>query len=208
MTLLLIRHAESSGNSTGRIQGWSDAALTAAGVAQAAALARRLATLRLDAIYASPLSRAHDTARSIAEVAGLNVTLMDGLRERFYGQAQGLTWDQAALRWPAEASHHDDWAAKVPEVESIPALRDRAVAAVSEVLDRHDGGLAVCVSHGGTIAQIVGNILGLPVGVWPRVRLSNTSVTVIDGTSAAPVLRALNDICHLSPEQRRVTLAL
>ena len=96
----------------------------------------------------------------------------------------------------------------VPEVEALALLRERSVAVVSQLLDRHAEDLAVCVSHGGTLVQVIAHLFGLPVDVWPRVRMSNTSVTIVEGPSARPVIRTLNDICHLEDQERASTLAL
>ena len=208
MTLLLVRHAESTGNTGGTIQGWTDTQLTEAGRAQAAAVGQRLGVLPLAAVYSSPLERAHHTARAIAAPAGLEVALLDGLRERYYGQAQGLSWSEAQARWPARAAHDRDWATAVPDAETLLALRARAVGVVEDLLDRHEGDLAVCVSHGGTLVQVIAHLFGLPGEVWPRIRMSNTSVTVVEGSASRPVVRTLNDICHLQDRERASTLAL
>jgi len=209
MTLILVRHGESAGNVGGVIQGWSDAALTPAGLEQAEAVADRLASHPLVAVYASPLARARDTARYVASRHGLVVVELPELRERHYGQAQGLTWTQAADRWPLDqATHERDWVAAIPGVESLASLRARSVAVVSELLDRHAEDVAVCVSHGGTLVQVMAHVLGLPEGVWPRIRMSNTSVTVVEGTASAPTVSMLNDICHLPDQDRARTLAL
>lgn len=208
MTVILVRHAESTGNSGGQIQGWTNTELTEAGRVQAAAVGRRLAALPLAAIYSSPLVRARATAGAIADAAGMAVVELDDLRERHYGQAQGLTWAEASARWPARAAHDRDWATAVPEVESLAALRARSVAAVEGLLERHRDDLAVCVSHGGTLVQVIAHLFGLPVDVWPRIRMSNTSVTIVEGGSQLPVVRTLNDICHLDDQERASTLAL
>ena len=209
MTLILVRHGESAGNVGGVIQGWSDAELTEAGREQALAVAARLARQPLEAVYTSPLARARETARPIAERQDLSLIELPALRERNYGQAQGLTWGEAAARWPlGEADHERDWAMAVPDVEPLEGLRGRATAAVDELMDRHGGGLAVCVSHGGTMVQVIAHLLGLPAGTMPRIRMSNTSVTVIEGALRSPVVTMLNDICHLEDQARARTLAL
>ena len=209
MTLLLVRHGESAGNVAGVIQGWTDAALTEDGRVQAAAVAERLAGQPLAAVYTSPLARARDTARAIAVRAGLEAVELPDLRERHYGRAQGLTWAEAAERWPlGPAEHHRDWAAAVPDVEPLGELRRRAVEVVELLLDRHQDDTAVCVSHGGTLVQVIAHLFGLPEEVWPRIRMSNTSVTVVEGDSRAPLVRTLNDVCHLDDPERASTLAL
>lgn len=209
MTVILVRHAESEGNVGGMIQGWTDRRLTEAGKAQAQMVARRFAGADVAAIYTSPLLRARSTAAPIAEVLGLELVEMPDLRERNYGQAQGLTWAEAAARWPlGEAAHHRDWAMAVPEVESLAGLRRRSVAVVNALLDRHEGETALVVSHGGTLVQIIAHLFGLPEDVWPRIRMSNTSVTVVGGSASQPRVSMLNDICHLDDRARASTLAL
>src|SRR5690606_6996781 len=136
------------------------------------------------------------------------VVQLDDLRERYYGQAQGMSWGEAAERWPAHAAHDRDWATGVPYVEPLPALRARAVGVEEGRMDRHQDGVAVCVSHGGTLVQVVAHLFGLPAEVWPRIRMSNTSVTVVEGSASAPVVRTLNDICHLDDRARAATLSL
>ncbi|MCK9485396.1 MAG: histidine phosphatase family protein [Dehalococcoidia bacterium] len=208
MTLILVRHAESTGNSGGTIQGWTDTELTEVGRAQAVAVAQRLAAMSPVAIYSSPLARARETADAVAQVSGLAAVELDDLRERYYGQAQGLTWTEASVRWPAQAAHDRDWATAVPDVESLAALRARAVAVVSGLMNQHRDDVAVCVSHGGTLVQVIAHLFGLPVDVWPRIRMSNTSVTIVEGPAEQPLVRTLNDICHLEDRERASTLAL
>ena len=209
MTVILVRHAESEGNVGGMIQGWTDLRLTSVGVEQAALVARRLSGETIAAVYTSPLLRARETARPIAEALGHDLVEEPDLRERNYGQAQGLTWAEAAERWPlGEAAHHRDWAMAVPEVESLAGLRRRSVAVVNTLLDRHVHETVVCVSHGGTLVQIIAHLFGLPEDVWPRIRMSNTSLTIVEGDSTRPVVRTLNDICHLADRARASTLAL
>jgi broad specificity phosphatase PhoE len=209
MTVILVRHAESEGNVGRMIQGWTDMRLTETGVRQARSVARRLAAEPIVAVYSSPLERARQTADSVAAALGLDVIEEPDLRERNYGQAQGLTWADAAARWPlGEASYHRDWAMAVPEVEPLARLRRRAVGVMNAILDRHVDETVVCVSHGGTLVQIIAHLFGLPEDVWPRIRMSNTSLTIVEGNSAQPVVRTLNDICHLEDQERASTLAL
>src|SRR5437867_10066715 len=97
MRLLLIRHAESEGNFEQRLQGRRDYPLTQRGVAQARALAERLARISPTAIYASPISRALDTASPIADAARLTPVTEPRLQEYDFGDAvSGLTWKEIA----------------------------------------------------------------------------------------------------------------
>jgi broad specificity phosphatase PhoE len=100
--LWLIRHAESAWNAMGLWQGHADPGLSARGVAQAEALARTLAGEAIEAVVASDLRRARETARILAETLGLEAAHDPRLRERDLGAWSGLTTPQIAGRWPED----------------------------------------------------------------------------------------------------------
>jgi len=85
-TLLLVRHGETDWNAEGRLQGHTDRPLNDFGRRQAAALAERLADDDIDAVYASDLARARETAEILADRLGLAVVTDPDLRERNWGQ--------------------------------------------------------------------------------------------------------------------------
>ena len=91
-SFLLLRHGETVWNRAGRLQGWQDSPLSEAGCAQAEALAARLADERVDLLVASDLGRTRQTAAPIAARLGLDVVAEAGLRERCYGELEGMTW--------------------------------------------------------------------------------------------------------------------
>lgn len=195
MTLILVRHGESEGNLRRIMQGQLDLPLTEAGREQARLVAARIASMPVAAVYSSPLSRAFETARTIAAHHRLAVESVQGVQEGAWGEAQGMTWMEVTARWDVAGGRplHE----MIPGAETPESLRIRAAAAVDELLDRHTADLAVCVSHGGTIAQLVAHLIGMPEGQLPRLRTGNTAVTVIEGASDQAVITLLNDMCHL-----------
>jgi broad specificity phosphatase PhoE len=203
MTLVLVRHGESAANARGVFTGTLDEPLTDLGRVQAEAVARRFAGAPVAAVYASTLSRAIDTARPLAMAHLVDVTQVEDLCERCFGEAQGLAWSEIQARW--KIAEYTDFHL-VPGVERTEVMRERAWRATAEVLDRHTDSLAICFSHGGTIGQIIARLLGMPDGVRPGVRIANGSVTTIEGTSAAPVLVGMNDVCHLPSAVERAIL--
>ena len=97
--VLLIRHGQSEWNADGRWQGQADPPLTDLGRHQALHAARNLGTV--DAIVASDLQRASETALIIAEALGVGpVVLEPGLRERDAGEWSGLTRAEIERDWP------------------------------------------------------------------------------------------------------------
>jgi len=100
--VLVIRHGETAWNRESRIQGHIDIPLNDQGRWQAERLAQALADEPLAAIYSSDLQRAFDTAQAIAEATGLDVVADETLRERHFGDMEGLTHDEILARWPVE----------------------------------------------------------------------------------------------------------
>src|SRR2546426_12681041 len=94
--LLVVRHGRTGYNATDRIQGQLDTQLDEVGRAQAAAAATRLAAFEPDVIVSSDLSRAADTAAALSAVTGLPVSYDSRLRERGFGQGQGLLGSEGA----------------------------------------------------------------------------------------------------------------
>ncbi|MCZ9338535.1 histidine phosphatase family protein, partial [Streptomyces sp. TRM76130] len=100
--VILWRHGQTSWNVERRFQGTTDVELTGTGVAQARRAARLLAGLKPDAIVASDLKRASDTAAELAALTGLEVSYDQGLRETYAGVWQGLTHEEIIARYGEE----------------------------------------------------------------------------------------------------------
>lgn len=147
----LVRHGQTDWNLAKRIQGSSDIPLNATGRAQAEATGRALSGGRFDAIYASPLSRALDTARIIAGHVGLGEPgALPAVAERQYGEAEGLTGEQILARWPDGEP--------VPGRESREQVVERALPALRALGEQHPGENVIVVSHGGVISSLVRHV--------------------------------------------------
>src|ERR1700709_348277 len=102
-SLYLVRHGETDWNAQRRIQGTTDIPLNAIGREQAATTGRLLRRREWDGIFASPLSRAMQTATIIADEIGLpGVTTIAALVERNYGAAEGLNYEQIEAEFPGD----------------------------------------------------------------------------------------------------------
>lgn len=98
--IILWRHGQTEYNAGGRLQGQVDIPLNGAGRRQAARAAQALAQWRPAKIISSDLSRAADTARALADAAGVGVELDSRLRERSFGRWEGLTHAEIESGWP------------------------------------------------------------------------------------------------------------
>lgn len=161
--LILWRHGQTEWNSSRRVQGQTDVELTEVGRRQATAAAERLATVRPDALVSSDLRRAADTAAALAALTGLPVETDPRLRERHFGEWQGLTFPEIAERWPQEAAR---WLAGDPspgcDIEEMDELTKRATDALRDIADRYAGRTTVVAVHGGAGRAGTAGLLGWP----------------------------------------------
>ena len=155
--IILIRHGETDWNRVRRLQGHIDIGLNARGMQQAQALATALAGEAVEAIYASDLQRARDTAEAIAAKHQLPVKIDPALRERCYGAFEGLMYDEISTHFPEAFAQ---WRARDPyarfpagerSAETLHEFSLRAVAAVTLLARQHQGGKIVIVTHGGVL---------------------------------------------------------
>src|SRR5439155_26438920 len=103
---IVVRHGETEWNIRGIRQGNLDSRLTEKGMAQAKALAQRLAREKFSALYSSDLGRAVQTAEMIAAVTGQEIVTDARLRERNRGVFQGLNGDEIKEKFPEEYRLH------------------------------------------------------------------------------------------------------
>lgn len=201
MKLLLVRHGQTLWNHTGRYQGHSDIELSDTGRTQAKLLAGRLADEEIQAVYASDLKRAMETASIIAEPHGLAVQALPGLRELNFGAWEGLTYAEIKTRYSDIA---DNWHASpgqihIPEGETFQELTTRANSAIAGLIEKHDPATVAVVAHGGTIRAIVCALLGIDLNNVFRIRQDNGALNVIDYYDGYGILGLLNDIHHFEP---------
>lgn len=135
----LVRHGETPLNESGVLRGLADPSLDETGRRQAERLGTALGSVGLTAIIASPLLRARQTARPIAERADLDVTVDQCLLDRDYGPWTGISRESVTDRWGSVD--------RAPGVEPRSAVRDRAVQGLTGIARRHPDGTVVVVSH-------------------------------------------------------------
>ena len=203
--LLFVRHGETDWNAQERIQGHTPTSLNERGRQQAALVAERLASVPLTAIYSSDLPRARETADAVAAHHNLPVQMETGLRERSFGQWEGLTaqdlerdWAQAWQEWKSVG----DAELAPPGGEAWAEVQTRFLPALRRILAAHHNSddTVLIAGHGGSLRLAVLFALDAPLVMLRRLRLDNTSVTRIDFPPAPrlPRLVTFNDTAHLN----------
>ena len=144
--LLVVRHGQSEWNATGRWQGRADPPLTDEGRRQSKVAGGALGTF--DAVVASPLLRAAETATIIAERLGIGPVLTDpDLVERDAGEWQGLTRSQIQEGWPGFL----DDGRRPPGYEPGDSMLTRTLSVLERISERMGDGDVLVVSHGGVV---------------------------------------------------------
>lgn len=169
--LVLVRHGETVWHAEHRFAGTTDVALTPRGREQAEAVGRWAKTAGLAAMWASPLSRARETAAAAARVTGLAVRIDERLRELHFGRAEGRTKAELGTQMPAAvAAFLDDPVANhMPGGEEPAAAADRAAACLREIAGAHPQGRVLVVGHTTLFRLTLCRLLGLPLREYRRV---------------------------------------
>ncbi|MDO4899503.1 histidine phosphatase family protein [Actinomyces sp.] len=173
--LVLWRHGQTDYNAGMRVQGRIDIPLNAAGREQARSAASGLARLEPVRIVSSPLSRARETARALAELTGVDVELDEGLLERSFGRWEGLSRKDMESGWPdayAAWRRGEEPADVGVETRRATSLRVGGTLRrmVEETVPSAADGAVVVVSHGSAITLGVMHLLGLEPSAWFGIR--------------------------------------
>jgi len=161
-SILLIRHGQSEGNAERRFGGHTATPLSALGRRQAEATAHALSREPITAIYSSDLLRAVETATPLARALDLELTQTDAFRERSVGHMEGLTFEEAAQKFPDEyaALLRRDFDHVLLGGESYRQLLDRAASELDRAIARHPGNTIAVFSHTGTICILALHLMG------------------------------------------------
>lgn len=201
--LILARHGQTDHNRSRRLQGQIDIPLNERGRRQAAALGRALAETPPDVILASPLGRAVDTARAVAEPLGMTVHPDHAFLERGFGEWEGLTFSQISQQWPQD---HARW--RSSREQSLPHLgieergdvAHRVADGCRRVLAEHPCKRVLVVAHGAAISLAISELIGLdPVHSRGISGLENCHRSELEPVHDDPTGRAMRLLSHNLP---------
>lgn len=210
--LLLVRHGATDASAEDRFSGALDAPLSDEGRRQAQLLGQRLAGETIDAVYASPRSRALETARLAMANRGQEPRIEDGLKEIEHGHWEGLTRAEAQARFPREyAAWEEDPFTFAPEGgESGVSVLARALPVIRAIVEEHVGKHVLIVSHKATLRLVLCSFLGIDArGYRDRLDQSPACLNVLDFRDAVRArLMLFNDTSHYAAAPRHAGPAL
>ena len=198
--IYLVRHGITLVGAEDRFAGETDVPLSDAGREQARALGARLAAESIDAFYASPLSRALETARLVAAPHGREVVPRSELREISHGHWEGKRRDEIEADSPSEyARWESDPYSFAPEGgETGLAVTARALPALLEIVATHPEHRVLVVSHKATIRLLISALLGFdPRSYRDRLDQSPACLNILDFRDLTRArLTLFNDTSH------------
>jgi len=173
--------------------------LNATGLAQAEAIARALAKERFDAIYASDLARAMQTAQPLARLLGLKIVPDAGLRERHYGIFQKLTYAELKTRYPEDWAHFEarDPGFSFRSGESLVEFSRRSIDTVLKIEKENQGKRVAVFTHGGVLDEFYRHLRGTPVTSPRDFGIPNCGINRFVHEGGAWRVECWADVAHL-----------
>jgi alpha-ribazole phosphatase/probable phosphoglycerate mutase len=147
-----------------------------------------------DALYASPLQRAKESAAIVAPSLALQPTLSDELREIDFGGFEGLTFEAIEKQYPEE---YRLWMERPTEIEfphgeSFARLKKRVLGFKAVLLRNHHGNTVHVVSHGSVNRILLAEALAMPDSMIFRLHQSYAALNIIDYLEQSPMVRLVN----------------
>jgi len=191
--ILLVRHGQTP--TTGKVLPGRATGLhlAEAGVSQAHAVAERIAELpRVDAIYASPLERARETAAPIAKALKQRVKINKGLLECDFGDWTGAELSKLMKLPEWNTVQRAPSTFRFPNGESFTEMQTRMVSTLDSIRAAHPGQVVVCVSHADPIKAAVAHAMGTHLDLFQRIVIGTCSVSAIAYSSFGPTVLTVN----------------
>ena len=191
--ILMVRHGQTP--TTGKVLPGRAAGLhlAEAGVQQAHAVAERIAELpRVDAIYASPLERARETAAPIGKALQQRVKVNKGLLECDFGDWTGEQLSTLMKKPEWSTVQRAPSSFRFPNGESFTEMQTRMVTTLDNIRQEHPGGVVVCVSHADPIKAAVAHAMGTHLDLFQRIVIGTCSVSAVAYSGHGPIVLTVN----------------
>lgn len=197
--IFALRHAQTAWNAAQRVQGHLDVPLDDTGRWQAARLAAALADAGIDLVVSSDLARARATAEAVAQVTAAPLALDSRLRERGFGEFEGLTHLEIEQRWPEQAQR---WRRREPGFgpaggERLEDFHRRCLEAACAIARAHAGRTIALVAHGGVLDCLYRAAVGVDLHAPRSWRLGNAAINRLLWHGSGFTLVGWDDCAHL-----------
>ncbi|HIE38046.1 MAG TPA: histidine phosphatase family protein [Anaerolineae bacterium] len=198
--VILIRHGQTAWNREARFRGQTDIPLDETGIHQAQLTGEYVAARwPLAAVYASPMRRAMQTAKAVADLQNLSVQPLEGLLDIHFGKLQGMAVADAKARYPEllQAWRAAPQTVRFPDGEGLDEVRRRCTAALRQVVSRHPEETVAMVAHTVVNRVLLCAVLDLDNDHFWHLEQDTCAVNQIEWNGAQYRLTLMNDTSHL-----------
>ncbi len=201
--IIIARHGETVWNVEEVFRGRTDIELNETGLQQAQLLGEYLSHEKIEAVYASPLKRALQTAEAVAHQHNLKVSITPALIDFSFGIWQGLSLQKVKENYPVL---FNEWAdhperVKIPGGETLQEVRERTLPLIDDVVSRHSG-TVVLVSHRAVNKVLMCALLGLDNSHFWNIKQDTCGISIFSYENARFVLTRHNDTSFLKPLEK------
>ena len=205
--IFLVRHGQTDWNQDKVFRGLADRPLSDAGRAEALAVGEALKDEPVDAIYASPLSRARQTVEPLARWKHKKIRPLPGVIDIDYGDWSGQADAAVAKAYPKlyKAWNRRPESVRFPHGESLALVAVRAMRALKAVAQAHPGRTVVVASHRVPCKVLALKLLGLPLSRFWDLRQDVAGINLFEYQPPRVIVHRLNDVCHLRELPQRIT---
>ena len=197
--ILIIRHGETAWNRGKIFRGTYDIPLNENGKKQARLTAEALKDMDIDAAYASPLSRAKESAEIVTECHGISPVTHDGFMDLDYGEWTGKEDSEVAKLWPNE---HEAWTTNAHSVRppggtTLKEVFDKSFTAMEELAEEHDGETIAIFAHRVVNKLLIIGALSLGLERFPFIIQGNCCINEIERLKGGYLIQSINDVSHI-----------
>ena len=208
-SIYLVRHGQTAWNKEEIFRGRTDVPLDEVGLREAVLAGEYFKEVEVHGIYSSPLIRAWETAKKIAQFHNLSVQPLNGIIDMSFGRWEGHSLLEVEKN---DGDLHRQWReepqlVRLPGGESLEEIRVRSMSALEEVIQLHPGKTIVLVSHRVVNKVLICGILGLDNSHFWQITQDPTAINLIQYKKGKYILSFMNETCHLKPlEKEKVKL--
>ena len=208
-TIYLIRHGQTDWNRDKIFRGRADVPLNERGRNEAAALSRHLEEVQPETCYASPLSRARETAEIVVRPHSLDMKLDEGIIDIDYGKWQGLSEAEVSRRFAVTRRKWSERPHQVrfPGGESLSMVGKRSLASLERIRAENPRATVFVVAHRVVTKVLMCAVLGLGNAAFWKIRQDNCAYNIIELSEDGATVVLMNDTCHMKAAGIGPTLA-
>lgn len=198
--IYIVRHGQTAWNKEKVFRGRVDVPLNEQGLREAEAVGEALKNAGIGFVYASPLSRAVQTATPVAKRASLEVIRSDGIIDMNFGPWEGKRLAEVEKEDPERFRAWVERPEKlvIPGGETLDDVKDRAIKAIHEIAERHPDDTGMVVSHRVVCKLLVLGLMGLGPDKFWNIQQDTACMNLFLIRDGRATMFLVNDTCHLA----------